>query len=299
MGLEKGGVKMNIRDGWLGTLCLMGAIIAVLPAEPTLAQTPSSREQLRQHVAQLQNDPNNADLREKIIKLALTIKPSPAISDEVREDEGAGEWAFKHAQSKDDFANAAKQYENALLVAPWIAGDYFNLALCEEKAEQYDRAIANYNLYLLAAPDAKDRDDVLTKIGGLRYAIENPPTTSAQTISTPIPPPPPKELEGDDLIASLDGSKYEHQYTKDGIVVTQWLLIIGHQVQYASSQQVAGRVTQTFNYTYQIEGTKFHWLFGPTGCVDTIASDAITEDCVENVPPNPVTYQTVYRRVRP
>jgi hypothetical protein len=47
--------------------------------------TMSPREQLRQYVAQLQINQNNQDLREKIIKLALTIQPAPAIPDETAE----------------------------------------------------------------------------------------------------------------------------------------------------------------------------------------------------------------------
>src|SRR5580658_7691813 len=144
---------------------LLLVVVLLVLAGSALRATPhssaNSRKQLRQYVAQLQNQPDNSDLRKKIIKLALTMHPAPSIPQTAVEAEGAAEYAFTHASSKGDFDAAAKQYEKALLAAPWNAKYYLNLALCQENAGEYDKAVTNYNFYLLAAPDAKDRDDVL------------------------------------------------------------------------------------------------------------------------------------------
>ena len=47
------------------------------------AQAQSPREQLQQMVEQLQKSPTDNALREKIIKLAQNIKPTPAVPEEV------------------------------------------------------------------------------------------------------------------------------------------------------------------------------------------------------------------------
>jgi hypothetical protein len=201
------------RQNWFCCLSLVFSMLVGLAIRVVAQSTANSREQLRQYVAQLQSDPSNSDLRENIIKLALTMRPAPSIPAAALEAEGAAEYAFRHASSKDDYAAAAKQYEKALLAAPWSAKDYFNLAICQEKAEEYDKAIANYNFYLLAVPDAKDHDDVLKKIGAMRYAAEHPPSAqSAVATSSPPPAPPPltPEEQQRKLVQSLDGTCFSH-----------------------------------------------------------------------------------------
>jgi tetratricopeptide (TPR) repeat protein len=156
-------------------------VLAGSALRATTHSSANSRKQLRQYVAQLQNHPDNLELRKKIIKLALTMRPAPSVSQTALEAEGAAEYAFQAASSKDDYDAAAKLYEKALLAAPWSAEYYLNLAVCREKAEEYDKAITNYNFYILAAPDAKDRDDVLKKIGAMKYAAEqNSPQAVAE-----------------------------------------------------------------------------------------------------------------------
>lgn len=87
------------------------------------------------------------------------------------EHEGAAEYAFKHAQSLADLTSAAAEYEKALLLAPWNAGDYYNLGSCYAKADDPRKAIAAYQFYLLAAPGAKDADEVVKQIGALKYQL--------------------------------------------------------------------------------------------------------------------------------
>lgn len=133
--------------------------------------TAASREQLQQDVAQLQANPSDDALRTKIIQLALTLDPKPAEPTGAIEHEGAAEYVFKHAQSPGDFLSAAAEYEQALLLAPWNAGDYYNLGMCYDKANEQQKAISAYQLYLLAAPDAKDAAEVTKQIGALKYQL--------------------------------------------------------------------------------------------------------------------------------
>jgi len=152
------------------TSVAMALVLGVLPVRAQESSNP--RETLKQYVADLQRNPDDQSLRERIIKLALDMRPPPATPPEALELEGAAEYAFKNAKNEADFADAAKQYEKALLVAPWKATDYFNLGVAQEKARQLRPAIQSFELYLLGAPNANDSEDVRKRIGGLRFASE-------------------------------------------------------------------------------------------------------------------------------
>jgi len=134
------------------------------------AYAESPRTQLQQLVEQLQANPSDDALREKIIALSLKLNPKPATPVAASMAEGAAEYAFKNAKSDADYSDAAKQYEKALLIAPWLANDYFNCGVAHEKAGENQQAIHSFNLYLLAAPDASDTQAINKRIGGLQYA---------------------------------------------------------------------------------------------------------------------------------
>ena len=143
--------------------------LVFLTAVPVQAQTQNQQETLKQYVAELQNTPGNDELREKIINLVLEMKVKPVIPKEAVMHKGAWQYAFKEAKTEMDFANAAKEYEKVLLLAPWSAEDYFNCGTTYEKANKITEAIRQFNFYLLAAPGSKDANDVLLHIGELEY----------------------------------------------------------------------------------------------------------------------------------
>ncbi|MGB9081346.1 MAG: hypothetical protein WCD00_08605, partial [Desulfuromonadaceae bacterium] len=89
------------------------------------AQSP--RDDLQQMVEQLQKKPADNALREKIIHLASTLKPSPVIPDTAITFEGRAQFAFRSAKSEDDFLAAAQEYEKAVAAAPWVPGYYADL----------------------------------------------------------------------------------------------------------------------------------------------------------------------------
>jgi len=144
------------------------ALIAVSVA--SLAEVASPRETLKQYVAELQNNPNDQALREKIIKLARTMKPRPAVPEEVDELVGKALHRFKNSTSESDYAEAAEAFKQVLLAAPWVADYYFNLGAALEKAGKNNEAITNYRLYLTAKPEAADAREVRMHIGELKDA---------------------------------------------------------------------------------------------------------------------------------
>ncbi|HEY6249611.1 MAG TPA: tetratricopeptide repeat protein [Candidatus Angelobacter sp.] len=152
------------------TAKFVGMFLFILAAVTAQAQSP--REQLTQLVAQLQATPADDALRQKIINLALTLTPKPALPMAVDEQVGAATYAFKNAVSESDFAAAAQLYAKAALLAPWAPDYYFNQGVALEKAKYFDKAIAAFNWYLMAAPDAQDARDVRERIGGLKFALQ-------------------------------------------------------------------------------------------------------------------------------
>ena len=153
------------------------ALIGFILATPSLfaqANAPGSGDQLQQLTVQLQQSPGDQALREKIIALALTINPKPATPDAATMAEGAAEYAFKNAKATSGFSDAAKQYEKALLLAPWLAADYFNCGVAYERAGDNKEAIRSFNLYLLAAPNADDAQAVKGALADCSMSFKRP-----------------------------------------------------------------------------------------------------------------------------
>ena len=139
-------------------------------AASTFAQSP--REELQQMVEQLQKTPTDNALREKIINLASTLKPAPAVPPNAEQFEGRAQYAFKTAKSEAEMLDAAREYMKAVEAAPWVAGYYFDLCAILEKASRPAEAIRAGKLYLIAAPAAPDASDMRKRIAGLEYAVE-------------------------------------------------------------------------------------------------------------------------------
>jgi tetratricopeptide (TPR) repeat protein len=163
-------MRIKLRTFYRTLILLVGGLLAATQLQAQVPTNSSQRDQLQQLTTQLQNSPNDEALREKIIALALTLSPKPATPIGATQAEGAAEYAFKNAKTNSDYSDAAKQYEKALLLAPWLAADYFNCGVAHEKAGENKEAIRSFNLYLLAAPNADDAQAVNKRIGGLQYA---------------------------------------------------------------------------------------------------------------------------------
>ena len=145
-------------------------VFSAMLASTAIAKSP--REQLKQMVAQLQKTPNDNALRERFIKLGAEIKPAPAIPDEANRREGRGKFAFRSAKSNEDFLAAAAEFEEAAMVAPWVAGYYSDLCTIYEKAEKYPEAKHSCELYLVGLADSVQISEVKQRIAGLDFGIE-------------------------------------------------------------------------------------------------------------------------------
>jgi hypothetical protein len=131
------------------------------------------QETLRQYIEDLKSNPADNALREKIIKLVLSMKPSPIVPENAERNMARGTAFAQKATEITGYKKAIAEFEAAANSAPWLALAYYNLGVVQEKAALYSDAIQNLKLYLLAAPDAKNARDVRNKIYALEVDVED------------------------------------------------------------------------------------------------------------------------------
>ncbi len=176
-------------------------VVFVFLAMVATTHAANLREELKQLTAQLQGSPNDNALREKIIKLARSIKPAPVIPAEAERFDGRGEYAFKNAKTEADYLVAAQEFEKATTTAPWVAAYYFNAGTAYEKAQRPKEAKRNFEFYLLASPDARDAREVRRRIAGLEFAIEKENSPQAVAAS--------KLSDFNRWLKSIDNARFE------------------------------------------------------------------------------------------
>jgi len=143
-----------------------------LIAFTTLAYAQNQQATLNQYISDLQNNPHDNALREKIIKHVQTMKQEPAIPREAERFMNRGTVAVKSAKDANDFRDAVAEFEKATLSAPWLANAYYNLGVAQDKAGLYAEAMRSLKFYLLAAPAAPDKNVVEKLIDEIEYRQE-------------------------------------------------------------------------------------------------------------------------------
>jgi len=148
----------------------LATLMLVLLVSPflTQAQSQSPRETLKQYVADLQRDPDNQSLREKIIKVVQELKPVPEIPEDGRRHFVKATTIQKETKDAQALDLAIGEYKQALLTAPWWAEAYYNLGVASEEAGRFDTAIEALKLYLLTNPSATEAREAQDRL----YAIE-------------------------------------------------------------------------------------------------------------------------------
>lgn len=161
-------------------------------------------------------------LRERILRLAPRVRPTPVVPEQALRFEGRAEAAVAQATTPEDYLNAAREISNAISIAPWQARYYFNLGVVLEKAGRFAEAIRAFELYLVGAPDAADRNEVTKRIAGLEYRAEQ---SSPAAVAA-------REREATEaLIARLEGSRFVGPWQGGGrfqLYVRNRQLIFGH-----------------------------------------------------------------------
>lgn len=182
-------------------LVLIGALMSNVRAKAA-----SPEDTLNQYVTDLQKNPNDYVLREKIIKHLQTMTPAPAIPEEARRYFIEGNALLKAAKEQGGYGLAIEAFRQCLLIAPWWAEAYNNYAVALDVANQFDDAVAALKLYIATSPgegEARKAQDKIYEIGAkkkLAAMAREAPTPQA----APAPPPSPFEA----LLKKIDGRRY-------------------------------------------------------------------------------------------
>lgn len=145
-------------------------LITLLPAQ---AQTLSAQDSLNQYISDLRKNPNDNELREKIIRHVQMMSPAPSIPEQAREHFVMATTFQKEAKDNKGYELAIKEYKAALVIAPWWPEAYSNLGIVQKLAGQYDDSIQTLTLYLLTKPtDARNAQDEIYKIKAVKRMSE-------------------------------------------------------------------------------------------------------------------------------
>lgn len=193
--------KEGMVPDFRAAICAVASAAMLLTLLTAQAQTP--RESLNQYVSEIQKNPNDTVLREKIIQLARSMKPAPIVPKEAERFMIRGAMAVKTAKDANDYKDAVAEFEKATLAAPWLANAYYNLGIAQEKAGVLVEAMGSLKLYLLAAPDAADANNVEKLIIEIEYRQEK-----AAKQSSPEAIAEKKQNEFDAWLKKLDGRRY-------------------------------------------------------------------------------------------
>jgi tetratricopeptide (TPR) repeat protein len=149
------------------TTAILTIVLCTVSLIPTL-QAQSSQDTLTQYISNLQKNPNDYALREKIIKHVQGMRQKPAIPEEARKHFIKAVTMQKEAKHAKEFEYAASSYNQALLIAPWWPEAYYNLSIALEQSGQFDAAIKALRLYIVTNPTPANARAAQDKI----YAIE-------------------------------------------------------------------------------------------------------------------------------
>jgi formylglycine-generating enzyme required for sulfatase activity len=107
-------------------------------------------------------------LRQKVFKLVQQLGAPPAVSEEAANAYRLATEAQDNATDRSGYLEAIREYSEALLLAPWVAEAYYNIAALYEVTGYAGLAIYNYSLYLAASPDASDAEAIRQRVSLLR-----------------------------------------------------------------------------------------------------------------------------------
>jgi tetratricopeptide (TPR) repeat protein len=149
-------------------ISLIAFALLFLTLSSLQAQAQTSQETLNQYIFDLQKNPSDSALREKIMQFVQEMKRKPSIPEDARRHYVKASTLLEDARQPSDSADAAEEFRQALLVAPWWGEAYMKMGLALETAQRYDDAIVSLKLFMATNP----QDEVLRKAQDEIYKIE-------------------------------------------------------------------------------------------------------------------------------
>jgi tetratricopeptide (TPR) repeat protein len=163
--------RITMKKTSLAALILFVLIVALM----SNARAQSPQQALDQYVSDLQKNPNDNALREKIIMHVQTMRPSPAIPEEARRHYVMAQTFYKDAKKIEDYNVSMDEFKKALLIAPWWPDAYRELGLAAKGAQRFDDAITALKLYIATNPGkdkARATQDEIYKIEAKKKELQ-------------------------------------------------------------------------------------------------------------------------------
>jgi tetratricopeptide (TPR) repeat protein len=175
---------------------LLITLLIATTASVVAAEKGGSLETLKQYVADLKKNPENAALRENLIKYAQTFKQKPPVPEEHERHLSRGNAYLKMAEDAAGYQKAVEELRIAVAFAPWIAEGYENLATAQEKAGLFAEAIQNLNFTLLADPNVKNAREIKNHTYELEVYAEDAKQAlkTSPNVAVQLPPPTPVKV---------------------------------------------------------------------------------------------------------
>ncbi len=115
----------------------------------------------------------NWRVRSRLLELVAKLESPPSPPEEARRRMAYAVTALEGATTPAQYDKALAEFYAALKAAPWWAPLYFDTAMVLEQGGYLASARSHLELYLLAAPNAEDREAVQQKIYPLEYKAKN------------------------------------------------------------------------------------------------------------------------------
>lgn len=184
---------------------VFGASLAFTPLASVQAQTHSEFQSL---VEQLQSNPSDSALRERLITMARELKPAPAIPEEAQRHFVQGKTLAEAATDAAGQKLAVESFQEALKIAPWWGDAWYNLGVVQGLAGQFADARASLQTYLLTAPGESERREAQNRI----YALEAKEKLAAVEASNAAAQRAAKEAaDREALLRSLNGARFVYE----------------------------------------------------------------------------------------
>jgi ankyrin repeat protein len=135
-------------------------------------------------VSDYQRTPYNEARREKVIKLAASLPTPPAIPEEARQLFLQASALMKQTSTPEELAKPIKLLRKALVIAPWWANAYYNLARALELSGHYDEAVKQLNYYLELKPSEGDATEARDHISVIQAEKEAAARKQQETVDS-------------------------------------------------------------------------------------------------------------------
>lgn len=197
---------------WAVLLSLV--VLSMGSLAPSWAQSP--QEQLVKLVEELRMKPDDKALREQIIKLAKEVNSPPAVPESARQHFVEGTTLTKSAKDAAGQKLAVESFQAAVNAAPWWGDAYYNLAVAQELAGQFDGAQNSLRFYMLTNPGEKEAREAQDKIYALNAKKKLAEAEAAQKKAERRAAEDSPEARLKRFLESLEGAVFSSTYTLPG-----------------------------------------------------------------------------------